>query len=137
MALTRRRSIARLEAQSQRTVSLPISAFRLDFQPHENLLEETVQELMVCLKGGETLPPVSARFDGTNYFLEDGFHRLEAMKRLNKRRIKAIVRPGTLDDMEAEHREYLRDVKEDLKKARRDLRRNGSALPPFPKVNSG
>ena len=93
---------------------LPISSIRLDFQRSENLLEETVNEYIGELQRGGALPPVRVRFDGMNYFLEDGFHRVEATRRIGLEVIDADVLPGTLDQMEAEFREYLKQLKASL-----------------------
>jgi len=121
----RKHSTTQPKAQSQpisgaKEMTLPISALRLDFQPQDKYPlqeeeEEGVQDFVDRLRRGEIPPPVLVRFDGTNYFLENGFHRVEAMKRLHKRRIKVIVRPGTLADLEAEWREAMRRLNEALK----------------------
>ena len=96
---------------------LPISAIRFDFQPPENLLEDTVQEYLAVLQAGGTIAPVCIRFDGTNYFLEDGFHRVEAARRFGLNEIDAEVLPGTLEQMEAEFREYLQKLKASLRQS--------------------
>lgn len=93
---------------------LNIDVIRLDFQPKENLIEETVQEYLAILQRGETVSPVRVRFDGKDYFLEDGFHRLEATRRAGLTKVKAVVIPGTLEDMEAEFAEYLKALKRSL-----------------------
>ncbi len=54
---------------------LRISALRLDFQPTENLIEDTVQMYVNRLERGEKLPSLRVRFDGRNYFHK----RLEAV----------------------------------------------------------
>jgi len=51
-----------------------------------------------AIADGKELPPVMTFFDGTSYWLADGFHRLEAHKRLSKATIRAEVRPGTRDN---------------------------------------
>jgi hypothetical protein len=52
------------------------------------------------LKRGDKLPPVRVRFDGKSYWLEDGFHRLEAVRKIGLKTIAAKVIPGTLAEME-------------------------------------
>jgi len=47
---------------------------------------------------GQTWPPLTVFFDGTEYWLADGFHRLLAAQRNGKRNIKAEVIEGTRDD---------------------------------------
>jgi hypothetical protein len=83
---------------------LPVGKIRLDFQPAENLIEETVQTYVYQLRSGGRFQPLRARFDGTNYFLEDGFHRLEAAKRMGRKRVEVQIRPGTLAQMETKWR---------------------------------
>lgn len=95
---------------------LALSALRLDFQPPENLIEETVQKYIGALKAGERLPPVRVRFDGENYFLEDGFHRLEAARRFGIVKIEAEILSGGLAEMEAEWKDYLAQLKRSLAK---------------------
>jgi hypothetical protein len=87
---------------------IPIDAVRLDFQPRENLSPETIGEYVMALQRGEELRAVRVRFDGTSYFLEDGFHRIEAARQVGITEIDAEVVPGTLADMEAEFEDYLR-----------------------------
>lgn len=47
---------------------------------------------------GVTLPPVRVWFDGTNYWLTDGFHRVAAAERIGCRHISAEVRCGSLGE---------------------------------------
>jgi len=66
------------------------------------------------LQRGEEVPPIRLRFDGTDYLLEDGFHRVEAAKRVGVEEIEAEVLPGTLVGMEANYQEYLKALKKSL-----------------------
>jgi ParB-like nuclease domain len=95
--------------------TLRIADIHLDFQPPENLIEETVQEYVCKLLCGEAIEPVVVRFDGSRHLLFDGFHRLEAARRVGRQTIEADVSPGTLADMEAEYREAMEQVKELLR----------------------
>ncbi len=65
---------------------LKLDLLQLDFQPPENLLEETVVEYQAMLQHGRTVPPILVRFDGTRYFVQDGFHRVEATRREGQNR---------------------------------------------------
>jgi hypothetical protein len=87
----------------------------MDFQPPENLIEETVLAYVNCLNGGNTLAWLRVRFDGHNYFLEDGFHRVEAARRCGLKSLKAEILPGSLAEMEVEFRDYLKRLRESLK----------------------
>ena len=95
---------------------LRIETIRLDFQPAENLIEETVQKYVACLKCGEELAPLSVRFDGHTYFLADGFHRVAAAKRCGVTTLEADVTPGTLEEMEAEFSDHLKRLRARLAK---------------------
>jgi hypothetical protein len=94
--------------------TLQIDTIRLDFQPAENLNEETVLTYMGRIQQGETLAPVTVRFDGRNYFLQDGFHRVEAAKRCGIQAVNAEISPGSFDEMEAEFQEYLKTLRRSL-----------------------
>jgi ParB-like chromosome segregation protein Spo0J len=94
--------------------TLKIEILRLDFQPSENLIEETVQDMVSAIRRGELLSPIIVRFDGQNYFVQDGFHRVEAYRRLGTREIQAEVIPGTLAQMEDEFRVMLEAIKRGL-----------------------
>ena len=59
---------------------------------------KTVDEYAEALQNGATLPPVTVFFDGTNYWLADGFHRLAAHRRPNRREIEVEQRDGTQRD---------------------------------------
>ena len=75
-------------------------------------------EYLAVLKRDGALPQVRVRFDGTDYFLEDGFHRVEATRRAGRKMIDAEVLPGTLEQMEADWREVIKQVNASLKRDR-------------------
>ena len=100
--------------EQRRVATLLIDDIQLDFQPAANLIEETVLTYFNCLRKRKKLSPIRVRFDGHNYLLEDGFHRVEAARRCGRRTVKAEIVPGTLAEMEAEFRDYLRRLNENL-----------------------
>ena len=100
--------IRRWRARESSKAVLRINAIRLDFQRPENLLEDTVEEYVARIQHGDKLPLIRVRFDGTSYFCEDGFHRLEASQRAGLKKIEAEILPGTLAEMEARWRKYLK-----------------------------
>ena len=110
---TRRRSLMKPHLPT----SLAVHPNRrpLDFQERECLIEEVVQPYLTRIAEGETLEPVTVRFDGESYFLQDGYHRVEAAQRSGLREIDVEIFPGTLQDMEAEFREMLRVIRADLR----------------------
>jgi hypothetical protein len=78
------------------------------------LIEDTVQMYVNRLERGEKLPSLRVRFDGRNYFLEDGFHRVEAARRCAVKTLEAEIFPGTIAEMEAEFRDYLKRLRDRL-----------------------
>ncbi len=97
--------------------ALRIKNIRLDFQPAEDLLEHKVQMFVARLECGEKPPLLTVRFDGRNYFLQDGFHRVEAARRHGLKTMRAEIFPGTLADME---REFNGRLKRFLSRLRAD-----------------
>lgn len=104
------------ERQTSRQERLWLSQLRLVFQARENLIEQTVQKYMQQIADGQPLKPIMVRFDGKSYFLQDGFHRVEAARRCGTRKLDAEIAPGTLEDMEREFTEMLEQFKADLGK---------------------
>jgi hypothetical protein len=103
--------------------TLRLDEILLDFQSTDFLIEETVYEYMTKMQRGVAIDPVIVRFDGSRYFCQDGFHRIEAAKRIGRKRIKAQISPGTLAEMEAEFQEkVMPEVKKTLQAWARGLR---------------
>jgi hypothetical protein len=94
--------------------TLRVGDIRLDFQSPENLIEDQVLEYVKRISRGDKLSPVRVRFDGKHYFCEDGFHRLEAARRTGLLKIQAGVFRGTLLQMEANFKKYLKRLKQHL-----------------------
>jgi uncharacterized ParB-like nuclease family protein len=67
-------------------------------QSRAAISEDTVTDYAEAMSAGDEFPPVITFFDGVDYYLADGFHRLHAVKRLGKTSIQADVRTGTLRD---------------------------------------
>lgn len=80
---------------------VPINTPRLDFQSPECLLEPKVCDYVSKITA-EGLQPIHVRFDGTHHWLQDGFHRVEAAKRMGVLGLHAEITPGSLDEMEAD-----------------------------------
>jgi ParB/Sulfiredoxin domain len=72
---------------------IELSVLRLDFQSSECLDEEAVQEKMQRLLDAEAFEPIIVRFDGESYFVQDGFHRVEAARRCGVSEIEAEILP--------------------------------------------
>jgi uncharacterized ParB-like nuclease family protein len=65
--------------------TLPIKSLRLDFQPPENLIDFVVDEYAEKMARKEPIEPVTVRYDGEDYFLQDGFHRVAAALKHGRR----------------------------------------------------
>lgn len=77
-----------------------IAALVMDerLQSRTEVNEETVSEYAEALLAGADFPPVLVYFDGINYYLTDGYHRLLAHKRAEKVSILCDVVQGTMRD---------------------------------------
>lgn len=67
-------------------------------QPRAQLNWTTVSEYAESIEDGAALPPVEVVYDGKDYWLWDGFHRVEAHKKAGCTAIRANVKQGTRRD---------------------------------------
>ncbi len=67
-------------------------------QAREEMREDAIADYAEAMKAGDEFPPIIVFFDGVDYYLADGFHRLGAVKLLGKTSIQADIRSGTLRD---------------------------------------
>lgn len=67
-------------------------------QPRVALDEDHVAQLAKTLRDGSSLPPITVHFDGEQYWLADGFHRVEAHLRCNKTTIDVRTMTGDQRD---------------------------------------
>lgn len=84
-----------LEAVGRPTV-LNLSEIRTDggTQPREKLDQALIEEYAEDITGGAVFPPIEVFYDGANYWLVDGFHRLHAHEQANKNTIRAVIHQG-------------------------------------------
>lgn len=78
-------------------MSLPIDSIRIDggTQSRASINEATVAEYAEAMADPATVfPPVIAYFDGREYWLADGFHRLAAWRQIGRTDIPAEIRQG-------------------------------------------
>lgn len=82
------------------TESLSISIIRVDggTQPRARTSLDAVSEYAEAMESGAKFPPVVVFYDGSEYWLADGFHRRDAAIAANLTEIKAEVKQGTLRD---------------------------------------
>lgn len=80
--------------------NLDISMIRIDggTQARIEINKETVAEYAQAMKDGDCFPPVVVFFDGTEYWLADGFHRYHGTNGAGLTFIEAEVRTGTQRD---------------------------------------
>lgn len=88
-------------AMGPQVMALNISAVRLDggTQPRAGIDQAVVEDYANDMAAnGDEFPPVQVVYDGAEYWLWDGFHRLHARKRNGLYTVPAIVRQGTRRD---------------------------------------
>jgi len=79
---------------------IELAKIRIDgsTQPRVELNQDTVAEYAEAYRAGEKLPPVKLFFDGSDYWLADGFHRYFAAKTAGKKSIQEDITPGSKRD---------------------------------------
>lgn len=79
---------------------LLISCIRLDggTQPRAAIHAQTVSDYMKDMASGAEFPPVDVFYDGSNYWLADGFHRIKAAEKSGRDEIACEVHQGTQQD---------------------------------------
>lgn len=82
------------------TTMLAISLIRRDggTQIRAQASMDVAKEYAEAFERGDAFPPVKARYDGTHYWLTDGFHRIMAAELLGAVEMAVEVRPGTRRD---------------------------------------
>lgn len=83
--------------EKQLNKNLPLRLINVSGDTQQRALSlETIENYLGLMKDGEEFPPVEVVFDGKDYWLWDGFHRLECAKRLKKDTIEANVQSGDI-----------------------------------------
>lgn len=80
--------------------ALAVSLIRLDggTQPRATIHKDWIEEYAADMATGAAFPPVVVFFDGSDYWLADGYHRTGAAQALGLETIDADVRQGTQRD---------------------------------------
>lgn len=91
-------------------------------QPRELINPQVVREYADDMLAGAAFPPVVAFYDGSDYWLADGFHRVAAYKTVDYSEIPVIVHQGTQRDavlysVSANGQHGLRRTNEDKRRA--------------------
>lgn len=63
-------------------------------QARETLDLAVISDYTMAMRRGDTFPPIDVYFDGTDYWLADGFHRVAAAAGIGQDMIAAIVHQG-------------------------------------------
>ena len=95
-------------------MKIPIQQIQLTFRQPDQLDEMTVEQYAKVLRSGGTTQPVSVYSDGRQYWLADGFHRIEAARIVGLENIEVEVTPGTYEDLEAHWQRYLAELRKNL-----------------------
>ena len=110
--------------QQPEAPSLPLSSIAVDWTINARaaMRRETTLEYAEALKAGAKFPPVTVFFDGTAYWLADGFHRYVAYEIAGIAEIPVEIRLGTpraatLYSAAANGLHGLRPTKSDKRKA--------------------
>lgn len=83
-----------------KTESIQLAKIRTDggTQPRAAINPEVVADYRERMEDGDVFPPIVVFFDGTHYWLADGFHRVEAARSADFTAIDAEVHQGALLD---------------------------------------
>jgi uncharacterized ParB-like nuclease family protein len=72
-------------------------ASQLQVPRWEGIFTSAALDFSQDMKAGVEFPPLLVVFDGTDYWLVDGFHRLEAARSILREEIDCEIRKGTLN----------------------------------------
>ncbi len=105
-------------------MNISLDKIRIDCgtQSREAINPNTIVEYTEAILSGAVFPSVTVFFDGTDYYLADGFHRYFATKSAGSPGIEALVINGTLRDailhsLSANHDHGLRRTNADKRKS--------------------
>ena len=92
--------LKRFDERKTESTTIAISQIARDSktQQREELDLNVVEDYCEALLSDAKLPPVKVKFDGSNYWLYDGFHTLKAAEQAGLTEIKAQITPGNLRD---------------------------------------
>lgn len=88
------------ESDQGECIDLEVSLLRRDgeTQSRASLNNEVIEEYAELMLEGAQFPPVRAYFDGSYYWLSDGFHRVAAVELLLRETIRVEAISGSLTD---------------------------------------
>jgi len=87
------------EADGRAMDSIPLSWIKdSGAQMRVEMRDETVNDYATDMLNGVMFPPVVVFHDGNDYWLGDGFHRVEAGRKIDRETIVAEIRKGSARD---------------------------------------
>jgi len=115
-------------------MQLEITSIRTDggTQPRATYHYGIVDSFAEDMEAGANFPPIVVFFDGSDYWLADGFHRVLAAKKIDRSEIDADVRQGTLQD--AQWYSYSVNQAHGLRRSNEDKKRAVEAALAHPKA---
>ncbi len=124
----KQRSEKRAETQSSATdtgsvVHVPIRSIRADggTQVRASLDVDYIEELKLVVLDDHDLPAIDVWYDGTAYWISDGFHRYEAYLRADRETIPCVVHAGT--QVDAQWASYAANQYHGLRRSNADKER--------------
>lgn len=90
-------------------------------QSRAALNEDVIIEYVEAMKEGSRFSDIWLVYDGTHYYVTDGFHRIEAALRAGLKQINASVVTGTIED--AQWQSYAVNKAHGLRRSNEDKRR--------------
>jgi hypothetical protein len=82
-----------------RVDSIPLSKIKDGgAQMRAEMRDETVDDYASDMLNGAVFPPIVVFYDGNDYWLGDGFHRVSAARKIDRETIVAEIRQGTARD---------------------------------------
>lgn len=83
-----------------RAKAIPLKSIRLDgdTQSRKELNEDVIKEYADLMLEGVEFPPLTVVFDGSHYWLVDGFHRRFSAIKAKLDKFKCLVTTGTRED---------------------------------------
>lgn len=87
-------------AEKYEVSKIDVTSVRVDggTQPRAAIYQNVIDDYADALGGGAIFPPVVVFYDGTDYWLADGFHRHAAHKKAGISEIDTDIRQGTRRD---------------------------------------
>ena len=83
---------------TKRTVRLDQIRIDGDTQFRKTISQKNINYYAECMEDGDVFPPMEVTFDGSEYWLWNGFHRYHAYSKVGIDEVEIDYRPGTQED---------------------------------------